>query len=151
VKVVPLHRDEGIVIVDDAPLIPPGEYLVTYLRHETAVMFTRPKAFVHFRIVDGPYAGVPVYGAFRVKQLRGRPRKQGQFTLGRSSELFRQYARLTGGRERPDRIALSNLKNCVLRVRVRTVDHDFRQRTLPESCQYSIVGDLLSVEAGAPA
>jgi hypothetical protein len=151
VKVVPLHADEGGIVVDDAPLIAPGEYLVTFTRHETAMMFTRPKIFVHFRIAEGPYSGIPIYAAFRAKQLRGRPRKGGQFTLGRSSELFRQYVRLTGTRERPDRITLSKLRNCVLRVRVGTVEHDFRQRPLPEACQYSVVRDLLSIEAGTPA
>lgn len=151
-NVVPLHRDadSGAIVIDDAPLIPPGKYLVRYLRHETAVMFTSPKVFLHFRIVDGPYSGIPLYAAFRVRGLRGRPRKNGQFALGRSSELFRQYVRLTGTRARPDRIALSHLANCVVRVSVRTVERDFRQRALPEACQYSVISDLLTIEAGTP-
>lgn len=150
-NVVPLHRDEGGIVVDDYPLIEPGEYAVAYTGHATMLAFNRPKLYMYFRIVDGPHTGAKLFRAYRVKALSGKPRKNGRFVVRRSYDLFREYATVTGARERPDRIALSNLRNCVLRVSVRTVDHDHRQRPLPEACRYSVVDQMLALEAGTPA
>jgi hypothetical protein len=151
VKVVPLHPDEGGIVVDDYPLIEPGEYTAVYTGHATMLAFNRPKVYVYFRIVDGAHTGAKLFRAYRVKALAGKPRKNGRFVVRRSYALFREFATVTGAHERPDRIALTSLRNCVLRVSVRTVDHDYQQRPLPEACRYSVVDQMLAVEAGTPA
>tara|TARA_B100002049_G_scaffold17743_1_gene12059 strand:+ start:139 stop:585 length:447 start_codon:yes stop_codon:yes gene_type:complete len=143
---VELHEIE---LVDAPAQIPPGEYSAYYTKHETAFMYRSAKVFVHFRIQGGEYHGMHVYRAFRVKELRGKPRKGGAFKLRHSQELYRQFVRLTAsGRERPDRISLHRLRGCLLRISVRTVTKDSRQRELPENLQYSVVDELLSMEVG---
>lgn len=133
----------------DAPAqIPPGEYQATYMRHETAYFAKSPKVYVWFRIIGGSHDGTKIYRAYRVEALNGKPRKGGAFKVRHSSELYRQFVTATGHKERPDRIALSRLRNCVLLVSVRTVMSDYRQRPLSEALQYSVVDEIKSVEAG---
>jgi len=142
-----LHGGE---LVDAPPLIPPGRYQAVYQHHETALFSKPPRVYVHFRIVGGEHDGARLYRAYRVERLNGRGRKNGTFKVRHTSELFRQFVRVTGGSERPDRIALSRLRSCVLLVSVRTVETDYRQRALPEALRYSVVDEMLSVEAGTP-
>jgi hypothetical protein len=146
-NVATIHGGE---LVDAPPLIPEGRYQAAYTHHETGLFVKSPRVFLHFRIVGGSHDGKRLYRAFRVERLNGRARKNGTFRVRHSSELFRQFVRVTGERERPDRIALSRLKSCVLQVSVRTVTTDSRQRELPEALRYSVVDEMLSVEAGKP-
>lgn len=140
------------------PLIPEGQYAAQYIGHETAVSFTVPKAYVHFRLVEpGEHLGVHLYRAFRVKELTGRPRKGGGFKLGKRHELTlclcrlyeKEWTRISSKRLRPDRLSLKPLANMVVRVSVRTVIKDHKQRPLPECMQYSVVDEILYIEAGS--
>lgn len=143
---IPLHDAE---LVDAPARIPAGDYQAIYLSHETAFMFKTPKVFVHFRIHGGDHDGVKLYRAYRVKELRGRPRKGGGIKLRHSQELYRQFVRMVSGQvERPDRISLQRLRGCLLKVRVRTVTKDSRQRELPPALQYSVIDEMLSIEVG---
>ena len=143
---IPIHDTE---LVDAPAQMPEGEYQATYLRHETAFIFKSPKVFIHFRIHGGDYDGEKLFRAYRVKELRGKPRKGGGIKLRHSSELYRQLVRLTPSqKERPDRISLQRLRGCLLRVSVRTVTKDSRQRALPAALQYSVVDEMLAIEAG---
>lgn len=144
-SVVQLHGDAA---VDVAPQIPAGTYQAYYLHHKTAFMFNSGKVFVHFRIYGGEYDGTRLYRAYRVKAIKGRPRKFGSFKLGHTHELYRQFVRMSGTKERADRISLSRLKSCLLRVSVRTVTKDSKQRDLPEALQYSVVDEMQAIEAG---
>jgi hypothetical protein len=146
-NVATLHGGE---LVDAPPLMPPGKYQAAYTHHETALFSKSPRVYVHFRIVGGEHDGARLYRAYRVERLNGRARKNGTFRVRHSSELFRQFVRVTGERERPDRVALSRLKSCVLLVSVRTVTTDYRQRELPEALRYSVVDEIIAVEAGKP-
>lgn len=131
------------------PLMPEGEYTASYIRHETAYIYKSPKVFVHFRIHGGDHDGQTVYRAYRVKELRDkRPRKNGSFKLRHSQELYRQLVMLSGQQERPDRVSLRRLKGCMLRISVRTVTHDSRQRNLPDVLRYSVVDRIIALEAG---
>lgn len=136
-------------LVDAPACIPPGQYEAVYLHHQTAFIFNSAKVFVHFRITDGDYTGMKLYRAYRVKKLRGKPRKGGSFELGHTHELYRQFVRLTQAKERPDRLSLRRLKNCVLQIRVRTVKKDSKQRELPDALQYSVVDSIESLLAGS--
>lgn len=137
-------------LVDAPPLLPEREFVVSYLHHETAFLFRTAKVFVHFRIVEeGEYHGLRVYRAYRAHELIGRPRKWGRFKLRQSSELYRTFVRLSGTRERPDRVSLQRFKGTLIRASVRTVIHDAKQRPLPEALQYSVLDELVSMEAGS--
>ena len=132
------------------PLIPNGEYLAMYHRHDTKRMFGTLKVFLHFEIVDpGPYNGTKLYRAYNAVDVRHGKKRGRKFKLRPRSQLYLDLCRLYGGNHRRDRISLTALKSLVLRVRVRTVEKDYRQRPLPEALQYSVVGDLLGVEAGS--
>lgn len=142
---------DDVIFEDEAyPLIPPGEYSVQYRRHETAMVFGTPKVFVRFQVVEpGKCLGVELFRPFRAKALIGKPGRNGRFKLGRRSELFLELCRVYERRRiRPDRVSLRDLSNMILRVSVRTVDKDYRQRPLPEMAQYSVVGEIIDVEVG---
>lgn len=128
---------------DDSPLLPEGEYLVAYTGHTQRFMFNTGKLFVRFRIVDGERSGARLYRAYNVK-----PTGRATFKTAHSSSLYREFCTLTGKRERADRLALSRLKGCVIRARVRTVSVDSKHRPLPEYLRYSVIDELCSLEAG---
>lgn len=139
--VVPFERPTR---ADDAEApIPAGDYLIAYLGHELTFMFHTGKVFIRFRVVAGEQAGREIYRAFNVKMKNKR-----RFSVAQSSALYREFCTLSGRRERRDRINLSRLRNTVIRGRVRVVTHDQKQRPLPSFLQYSVVGELLSLEAG---
>jgi hypothetical protein len=139
--VVPFERPNR---ADDAEVpIPAGDYSIAYLGHQLTFMFHTGKVFIRFRIVAGEHAGRELYRAFNVK-MKSRHR----FSVAQSSALYREFCTLSGRRERRDRIDLSRLRNTVIRARVRVVTHDQKQRPLPPFLHYSVVGELLSLEAG---
>lgn len=136
-------------LVDAPPQLPEGVYLVVYDHHETGYLFKSSKVFVHYRVYGGPYDGVMVYAAYPVKAIKGKPRRNGGFKLGHSQKLFREMVALRGRHDRPDRVSLRGLKHAVIRVRIRTVTHDARQRPLAPANQYSVVDAMLGIEAGS--
>ena len=139
---------EGEIVGDYWPVVPNGKYSARLVHFETAIVFS-PKVFLHFEILTpGPHQGVRLFRAYRVHQLRGRPRRRGQFKLRAGSDLYRTICRLTPAKKRPDRIALTPLMRLVLQISTRTVTTDSKQRPLPDSCRYSVVDDILKVEAG---
>jgi hypothetical protein len=146
---VDLH--DGVVEGSQFPLVPPGEYIARYVRHETAIAFTVPKLYLHFDLIGPTNAGTSLFLAFRVRRLIGDPQKNGRFAVGHRSELYVQLARLAERPMRRDRISLRGLRRCLLRVRVRTVKIDYRQRQLPENLQYSVIAEMLGIEVGSLA
>jgi len=146
-NVVAAH--DGVVEGTPQPLIPPGEYVAVFLYYETKNMYKTPKLFMHFEIVDlGAYCRTKLYAPFRVAGLIGKEGRNGRFKLGIRSELFLTLCRLQPKVIRPDRISLRGFKGALFKIRVRTVEKDYRQRPLPEFLKYSVVDAILSVEAG---
>jgi len=146
-NVVPI--DDGIIEGTWWPLVPDGEYVAKVIRHETAIVFKTPKLFIHFELVDPGLQNVHLYAAYRIKRLTGKPGKNGRFVISPRSELLFQLAQLYDRQIRLDRISLRALRNCLLRVRTRTVTNDYRQRSLPEALRYSVVAEVLGIEAGS--
>jgi hypothetical protein len=144
-----VELDDGIVEGAQHPLVPEGEYVARYVRHETAMAFKTPKLFLHFELIGPCHEGTNLFIAYRVKRLVGQPGKNGRFAVARRNELYLQLARLADRRLRLDRISLRALRQCLLRVRVRTVTTDYRQRPLPEALRYSVIAELLGIEAGS--
>ncbi len=142
--------DDGLVEGTFWPLLPEAEYLATYTHHDTKWVFNTAKVFVHFKVVEpGEHYGRRIYRPYRAKALIGKPGKNGRFKLVPRSELFLTMCRLDEGKQRPDRISLRRLQNVLIRITVRTVTKDYKQRPLPESLLYSVVDELLFVEAGS--
>ena len=52
---------DGVLVGQDWPLLPDGDYLVRVTHWETANIFRSPRLFVHVQIVDGPYLGEKLF------------------------------------------------------------------------------------------
>jgi len=137
-----------ITLTKAPPQMPEGDYLASCLWHETAIFATTPKVYIWFQIVDGKFTGTQLYAAYRVTKIKGKSKKGGAFELRHSSALYRELVMLFGPSKRPDRVSLRKLRNCVLRISVRTVTKDYRQKKLPEVLQYSVVDAMKAIEAG---
>jgi hypothetical protein len=143
------NAEECILDGPETILMPEGEYEAVLIRHETAKVFNCPKVFLWFRIVQpGEHFEKEIFRAYRVKLLIGKQGKQGRFKLHPRSELAMALYRLLGAKRRPDRISLHSLKNCVWRIKVRTVKSDYKQRELPEFLYYSVVEDIIAQLTG---
>src|SRR5688572_20184865 len=134
-------RDD--IAIDSAsykPLVPDAEYRAVAIRHETAMVFRTPKAFLRFRIIDfGPHFETVLFRAYRVHKLRSKPGPGGQISLRPRNELFTDLVRLLDIRQRPDRISLRDLEGRIWLIKTRTVTIDYQQRPLPEFLRYSVV------------
>lgn len=141
-------REPWDLEVDDsnAPRVPDAEYVARFIEHETLFLFRGGKVVLRFEIAEGEFAGVRLLRPYRAKRLLGRPSKSGRFVLGRSSELLRDMVRLSEAKTRPDRASLAFMRGRLWRIRTRTVDTDYQQRTIPEPLRYSVVGDILGPE-----
>lgn len=146
---IPLRAEQNTIEVDGWPLIPPGEYLAVYKRFELAFMFNTAKLFAHFEIAEGEHRGARLYAAYRVKAIKRKTKRGGQFTLGKTHKLFSQLASLTPSNTRPDRPSLDSLKGCLIRVRVVTVKGPNPHKPRPEAAHYSRIDEMLSIEAGS--
>jgi len=144
-----LALDDGIVEGNLWPLLPDGTYVMQYLYHETVIAFRIPKVILHMKIVEpGEHHGKRLIRAYRVKELIGKPRKWGRFKLTRHLELSLTFARLYDKHRRHDRISLRALGKVLLRVTTRTVTTDYRHRLSPEALRYSVIDELVAIEAG---
>jgi hypothetical protein len=130
------------------PLVPPGEYQLSFEYFETAVMFGRaPKLILRFKVVSlGQHFQVQLARFFNVKKLLERPKRSGRFLVGRMSSFTREYARLFPLPGRLDRMPMSRFENHVLIGRVRTVETGGDQKRLPAGLEYSVIDELLRIE-----
>lgn len=107
---------------------------------------------MHFELVEpGEHYGKQLYRPYRAKELIGKAGKNGRFKLVPRSEWYLMVCRLYEPQIRPDRISLRRLKNVLIRVSVRTVRKDYKQRPLLACLHYSVVDELVCIEAGNPA
>lgn len=136
--------------IDGAPpLLPPGEYRLKFEGWSTVMLFGRsPKLVMHFTVCDfGEHFKAGLSRWYNLRRIKGKAGKNGQFIVGWSSDLVRDYARLVGMPHRADRIALSKLKDLLVIGRVETVTKDRSQRPLPDGMHYSVIRELLRAEA----
>jgi hypothetical protein len=149
-KVVPVAEADGVVEAVRPALIPPGEYDLHYLYHETAMMFVgkQPKLLLWFKVVTlGPFVDTKVARYYNVKRLLSKPGKRGRFAIGWHCELMFDYARLFGLPRRADRLSLEALKGVVVRGKIRTVMRNWQQKPRPECLTYSVIDSLIKVMA----
>ncbi len=133
------------------PLVPPGRYLLRFSHWETAIIWGRShKLILHFTICDvGPYFGTTLRRYYNVTKVVGRPGKHGNFKIGWKHDLVREYARLLPLPSRADRLNLDRLSSILIVGQVDTTKTSARQKDIPEALHYSVVRELLKVEAGA--
>lgn len=140
--------DDGLLVGQDWPLIPDAEYFATCTGWETVNIFRSAKLFLHFQIISGPHTGRRIFMPFAVAALIGKPGSGGRFKMARRSKLALALGRLTGERLRGDRVSLQWLTHCVFKVRTRTIKRDFQQRELAPALRYTVVDEILTIEAG---
>ena len=135
----------------DWPLLPDGEYEAYFIKQEIVSlrMFKgASRLFAHFEILAaGSSPPKRIYGAWPISASAkgGKTR----LSAGSRSNLYIMLCRVGGYRIRPDRISFQALRGCVLKIKTRTVKKNFRQRVLPECLWYSVVDDIISIEAGS--
>lgn len=134
----------GALAEDARPWIPEDTELeLKYLDYSTVVMFSAPKLVVRFTVMTmGEHFEAVLERWYRVRQLKGKPKKYGNFTVGASSDYYRDYCRLLGTPARKDRLSLTPLKHKVVMGSCRTVTVDSSQRALPEPTRYSVLEKL---------
>ena len=128
--------------------IPEGRYELALVGWRTAWIFKRGKLILEFRIVTlGKHFGSCLRRYYNVGVIKPLG-KHGHFKARRSSNFVREYAALFGAPRRIDRIPMRPFESVIIQGHVKTVDNA-RGRKIPEAVRYSIVDELLQVEAGS--
>ena len=116
-------------------LIPEGEYDARAIRLTRVHRFKRQRMQIRFRIVgSGPHQGVKLDGWVTLND-------RGTFQRGSKGVRWVQALELPASGRR--RVSLSALTIYLVRVRVRTVKQNAKQRRLQRSQWYSVVDDVL--------
>lgn len=148
---VPAAPDIEFQIEAARPLLPDGVYMAVCNGCDAKQVFGVLKVFVRFRIVDPPHEGVEVFRAFRV---RGRivpgkgPGSGPRPVLRRSGDLFKTLCRVLNlpPNARAYRVGYRELRGKLCKVQLGAVTKDYKQK--PHSSPYSVVKEVLSLEAG---
>jgi hypothetical protein len=129
--------------------VPPGAYEATFVQHETdnKAFGGTPKIYLHFQLMDPGFMEKTLYKAYNVKELIGKPGRNGKFKLNKGQDLTLLLCKIDPT-VRLDRISLRLLSGCSWNVSVRTVTKDYKQRELPEQLQYSVIDEILSKAYG---
>lgn len=115
-------------------LVTPGPYNAVYERHAGIQIFTVRKLRVWFRLLEHP--GIVLERWWRVTSYKGR------IAAPAKSDIVREISAALGQKIRPDRIPVGSLANVTLRVMVKTVTTDQRQRKLNPINHYSVIESL---------
>lgn len=139
-------------IEEGYPLIPDSVYLAVCCGCEVKRTFNTLKAYLKFRIVDGEHTGKILFRAYNVegKIIPGRgPGTGPRPKLTRGLEFFKMLCRVLNlpRNTKPHRVSSRELTGKLCKIKTRTVTRDFEQKTLPDAACYSVVADVLSVEA----
>ena len=145
-----VHDTSIEVIGDKQPLIDPGIYEFAYHTRWLGYLYGgAPKLIIIFRVVtEGSAYGKKLYRCFNLKGLN---KKRGDFSVGRRGDFYYEYVRLFGVEPNKNRISMTPFRNVIIKATVRTVNTDYKQRPLPEPMRYSVIKELISVEAGVPS
>ena len=143
IQMKPRQPDDDTVIDNTIPhvLVPPGEYTLTYVRHQKFLYMGRqPKCLVVFRIMDfGQYFEQAIPCFYRVRKFN----KDGRLVAGPRSRLVRDLQACGIAGKRRDRLGVSWLGGLLVKGRVGTVGKDGDGDELPVASQYSVVTKLI--------
>lgn len=124
------------------PLVPAGNYVVSFIRAEKKWLWgKRLKIFLHFEIVSPEeFSGLRLFMAANVPQ-------KNKWTVG--CKFFRAWTLASGRRpRRRDRLSTEVFRNKYFVARVKVVNKTSKDTTRPTAAQYSLIDELLAVEAG---
>ena len=140
------NKHARVIIDDDLPLVPPGEYSLQLVSYSTWLMFGRnPKLILELVITDNEiYQGIKLNKYYNVKKLKGKCGRNGSFIASRKSNFMRDFFRICPAYppKRLDRIPMSRFQDIVVLGKVVTVTKGYDQREIPESLQYSIISEI---------
>lgn len=123
----------------DPPRVLPGNYTALYVSHKGMTVFRTPKVCVYFRLLEHPE--IVLRRWYRVSDHRdGRVRAPG------SSDIVREISAVLGQRVRADRIPVASLAGVMVRIEVKTVTADGKQRALAAVNQYSCIERVLAAQ-----
>ncbi|MDH4079610.1 MAG: hypothetical protein OEU68_07325 [Nitrospira sp.] len=126
------------------PLLPPGDhYVVAFVRAEQQLLWgKRRKLFMHFKVVSpAEHAGAALFLAANVAH-------DGKWGIG--FKFYRLWALAAGYRpKRKDRLSTTVFRGKYFKARVKTVEVSSKNTKRALAAQYSIVDELLTIEAGA--
>ncbi len=144
----PIQDDSSDAVLDGDPLIPEGNYTVTYQCHATAIMGGKGKLVIHFVITHGPYQGTELR-AFYPVELRGPPCSSGKFAAARNGNYYEQICEVFPDlvKLRTDRISPSRLAHKLIRAEVTTVKTKWNGDNRKPHTHYSKVNALLGIES----
>lgn len=124
------------------PLVPAGNYVVSFLRAEQKLLWgKRLKIFLHFEIISPvEFSGLRLFMAANVPQ-------KNKWTVG--FKFFRAWALASGRRpQRRDRLSTEVFRKKYFVARVTVVTKSAKDTTRPIGAQYSLIDELLAIEAG---
>ena len=145
---------EIVFEVEEArPLVPDAIYSAVCVGCDVKSVFQTLKVFLRFRIVEGAHEGVNLFRAYRVKGhiLPGKgPGSGPRAKLRRSGDLFKMLCRVLNlpRNTKTRHVSHRELNGKLCRIETRTVTKDSKQRLLDASERYSVVADILNIEAG---
>jgi hypothetical protein len=131
-NVIPIREADD----EELPLVTPGEYLATYVRHAGVVAFGSAKLRLDMRLIAHP--DIVLSRWYQVSDYRG-----GRVKASRHRDIVREVSAVLGRRVRWDRIPVNALQGMLVRVLVSTVTHDHRQERLAEINCYSRIKKLI--------
>ena len=125
------HQDEEVV---GLPLIAPGPYTATYVRHEGVQIFKVRKVRVLFRLLEHP--GIELERWYLVQSFKGR------ISAPVRSDIVCEVQAALGRKIRHDQVPLASLKGIVVAVTVKTVVINHRQREHKDVNRYSVIESM---------
>ena len=122
------------IVVDPSPWVPEGVYLLRYISYETTQYWGHIKLAVHFAIVEGEYAGIPLTRYYNVKE-----RVTDRFAL------VREHRALFPDESNYSQIDPETYSGHLIRARVETTRKSGIGKELAEGSRYSVVRELLEI------
>ena len=132
-------------VVGYHPNVPDGTYMVKYCGYETARSWNSEKVKLHFAIVEGEFAGVPLARYYNAKRLFEPIGTNGDFEAGDRSYLVKEFRSLLPDVRSISEIDLDLYKDKLIRAHVVTTNKTGTGEAISESNQYSVIRKLLEI------
>ncbi|MEW6455343.1 MAG: hypothetical protein AB1410_01335 [Acidobacteriota bacterium] len=137
-----MYECEPICCDDPQPLIPDGIYQAQVLKWERGRYYNQTKLYLWFEIISPGRAFETKL--FMVLNLNGNK-------VGYGSKYYRSWVIANHGirPRRNDRLSPKIFLNKVFKVKVETVKRSYTGESVPEYLQYSVIREILDLEAGS--
>ena len=122
------------IAVAISPWVPEGIYLLRYVSYEATQYWGKTKFAVHFAIVEGEYAGIPLTRFYNVEDL-----------LSDRFALVREYQALFPDESDYSQIDPDRFDGHLIRAKVETTRKSGVGKDLATASRYSVVRELLGI------